>query len=242
MVAVTGFSPGVEALPVANVSRLDSRCEPSAATVPMRGLEVKSALLNPAPNALHIADNHRCAGTDGRRVHRLVPSFAAAATSLRRRHHAGAARVRPRRPTPSTQPTPCWSDQIAVSASPTQGAGRATARLTLMFTLAGGAEPCTLTGTRESTRALAARRFMPSPRRAGTWAACRPTSTCRRPSSCRCRRRGRPSWRGCRFDADGNACPTYTDLAVSPPDIVQVFTVPATIDACQLQVHPVTAG
>jgi hypothetical protein len=47
---------------------------------------------------------------------------------------------------------------------------------------------------------------------------------------------------GLGLDANGNACPTYTDLAVSPPDIVQVFTVPATIDACQLQVHPVTAG
>ena len=43
-------------------------------------------------------------------------------------------------------------------------------------------------------------------------------------------------------DGDGNQCPTYTELEVSPPDIVQVFAVPATIDACQLEVHPVTAG
>jgi len=47
---------------------------------------------------------------------------------------------------------------------------------------------------------------------------------------------------GMAVDAAGNPCPGYTDLAVSPPDIVQVFTVPATIDACRLEVHPVTAG
>jgi hypothetical protein len=33
-------------------------------------------------------------------------------------------------------------------------------------------------------------------------------------------------------------CPTSVDS----PDIVEVFTVPATIDACRLEVHPVTAG
>jgi hypothetical protein len=44
------------------------------------------------------------------------------------------------------------------------------------------------------------------------------------------------------IDGEGNQCPTYTELAVSPPDIDQVFTVLATIDACQLDVHPITAG
>ena len=41
--------------------------------------------------------------------------------------------------------TPCWAEQIAVSAAPTQDAVGHRA-LTLMFSLAGGAEPCTLTG------------------------------------------------------------------------------------------------
>ncbi|WP_255361069.1 hypothetical protein [Mycobacterium sp. 852002-51057_SCH5723018] len=40
---------------------------------------------------------------------------------------------------------------------------------------------------------------------------------------------------GTAVDAAGNSCPTYTGSAVTS-------TVPATIDACQLQVHPVTAG
>jgi len=47
---------------------------------------------------------------------------------------------------------------------------------------------------------------------------------------------------GMAVDASGNQCPSYTDLAVSPPDIVQVVNVAASIDACVLQVHPVTAG
>jgi hypothetical protein len=46
---------------------------------------------------------------------------------------------------------------------------------------------------------------------------------------------------------DGNSnpsgsCPTYTDLRVNPPGTTTVFTVPAAIEACNLQVHPVTAG
>jgi len=47
---------------------------------------------------------------------------------------------------------------------------------------------------------------------------------------------------GMAVDGSGNPCPGYTDLRVSPPDISTVFTAPATIDASQLQVHPVTEG
>ena len=43
------------------------------------------------------------------------------------------------------EPTPCWADQIAVSASPTQAAVGHRA-LTLVFSLAGGAVACTLSG------------------------------------------------------------------------------------------------
>jgi hypothetical protein len=46
---------------------------------------------------------------------------------------------------------------------------------------------------------------------------------------------------GVAVDDSGNPCPSYTDLRVNPPDTSVVFTVPAAIDACQLQVHPVTA-
>jgi hypothetical protein len=40
---------------------------------------------------------------------------------------------------------------------------------------------------------------------------------------------------------DGYPCPTYTALQVALPDATEAFTVPATIAACALQVHPVTA-
>jgi hypothetical protein len=44
------------------------------------------------------------------------------------------------------------------------------------------------------------------------------------------------------IDGSGNPCPSYTDLRVNPPDTTMVFTVPASIDACELQVHPLTPG
>jgi hypothetical protein len=47
---------------------------------------------------------------------------------------------------------------------------------------------------------------------------------------------------GVAADPGDSKCPTYTDLRVSPPAINMVFTVPATLEVCQLQVHPVTAG
>ena len=42
------------------------------------------------------------------------------------------------------------------------------------------------------------------------------------------------------IDDDGNPCPTYTALLVNPPDTSQVYTVPTGIEACRLQVHPIT--
>lgn len=43
------------------------------------------------------------------------------------------------------------------------------------------------------------------------------------------------------MDGNGGSCANYADLLVSPPNTIIVLTVPATIDACVLQVHPVTA-
>ncbi|WP_064751510.1 DUF4232 domain-containing protein [Mycobacterium sp. URHB0044] len=40
-------------------------------------------------------------------------------------------------------------------------------------------------------------------------------------------------------DAD-HPCPTYTDLQVIPPNTSDATTIPVTIDTCGLQVHPVT--
>ncbi len=139
------------------------------------------------------------------------------------------------------QPTPCWSDQVAVSASPTQGvAGHR--GLTLMFTLAGGADPCTLTGYPgvDSGTGGPPVHAQPTPR---GYLGGLPAGLDEPPSvTLSLSTQGHAIVEGLGFDADGNACPTYTDLAVSPPDIIEVFTVPATIDACRLEVHPVIAG
>jgi hypothetical protein len=139
------------------------------------------------------------------------------------------------------QPSPCWSDQVAVSASPTQGAVGHRA-LTLQFALAGGAAPCTLTGYPlvDSGDGGPPIHAQPTPRGymgglpAGVDAP--PTVTLSLTTQ------AQAIVEGMAVDADGAPCPTYTDLAVSPPDIVQTITVPASIDACQLQVHPVTPG
>lgn len=41
-------------------------------------------------------------------------------------------------------------------------------------------------------------------------------------------------------DAD-RPCPTYTDLQVIPPNTSDAVTIPVTIDTCGLQVHPVNS-
>lgn len=46
---------------------------------------------------------------------------------------------------------------------------------------------------------------------------------------------------GIAVDGEGKPCPTYTDLLVNPPGTTNFVTVSATIEACELQVHPVTA-
>jgi hypothetical protein len=139
------------------------------------------------------------------------------------------------------QPAPCWSEQVAVSASPTQAAVGHRG-VTLVFALAGGADPCTLTGypgvDSGSGGPLIHARQTPRGYLGGlpSGVDVPPTVTLSLSSQ------GQAVVEGMAVDVDGNPCPGYTDLAVSPPGIVQVFTVPAAIDACRLEVHPVTAS
>jgi Protein of unknown function (DUF4232) len=44
---------------------------------------------------------------------------------------------------------------------------------------------------------------------------------------------------GVSSDAGGNQCPTYTDFLVTVPDTTDTSTVAATLDTCELQVHPI---
>jgi hypothetical protein len=147
-------------------------------------------------------------------------------------------------PADTVESTPCWSEQIAISASPTQGAAGHRG-LTLMFALAGGREPCTLTGYPGVDSGTGGPPIHARPTLRGYMGGLPsgvdvpPTVTLSLSTSAQAIVEG---VEGMAVDVDGNSCPSYTDLAVSPPDIVQVFTVPATIDACRLEVHPVTAG
>lgn len=137
-------------------------------------------------------------------------------------------------------PTPCWSDQIAVTASPAEAAVGHRA-LTLMFSLAGGADPCTLTGYAgvDSGAGGPLIHAQPTPR---GYMGGLPAGVNEPPAVIlSISTQGQAIVEGIAVDADGNPCPTYTDLIVNPPDTTNVVTVSATIDACALQVHPITA-
>ncbi|WP_197520825.1 DUF4232 domain-containing protein [Mycobacterium sp. E2238] len=174
----------------------------------------------------------------GRRNRRLAPSFTAAATGYAATAMLGSSAWA--MPTDTADaPTPCWSDQIAVAASPTQAAvGHRAA--TLVFSLAGGAEPCTLTGYPgvDSGGGGPLIHAQPTPRgyMGGLPGGAEVPPTVILSLSTQ----AQAVVEGIAVDANGEPCPTYTDLLVNPPDTTVVLTVPVTIDACALQVHPVT--
>jgi hypothetical protein len=141
----------------------------------------------------------------------------------------------------SDQPTPCWAEQIAVSASPTQGAVGHRA-LTLIFSLAGGAEPCTLTGYPGVDSGAGGPAIHAAPTLRGYLGGL-PASVDVPPTvTLSISTQAQAIVEGIAVDGSGNPCPSYTDLRVNPPDTTMVFTVPASIDACELQVHPLTPG
>jgi hypothetical protein len=128
-----------------------------------------------------------------------------------------------------------------VDASPTQGAVGPRA-LTLVFTLAGGAEPCTLTGYPGVDSGAGGPPIDAQPTLRGYMGGLPANVDVPPTVVLSLSTQGQAIVEGMAVDDSGNQCPTYTELGVSPPNIDQVFTVPATIDACELQVHPVTAG
>jgi len=137
--------------------------------------------------------------------------------------------------------TPCWAEQIAVGASPTQGAVGHRA-VTLIFTLAGGPGPCTLTGYPGVDSGTGGPLINAEPTLRGYMGGLPANVDVPPTVTLSLSQQAQAIVEGMAIDASGNPCPTYTDLRVNPPDMTMVFTVPAIIDACQLQVHPVTAG
>ncbi|HEY3994653.1 MAG TPA: DUF4232 domain-containing protein [Mycobacterium sp.] len=176
----------------------------------------------------------------GRRRRRLVLSVAAAATS----YAAGIMLESPASAEPDDSadaPTPCWAEQIAVSASPTQGAVGHRA-LTLTFSLAGGGDPCTLTGYPWVDSGAGGPSIHAQPTLHGYMGGL-PTGIDSPPTVIlSIATQGQAIVEGTAMDSGGGPCPTYTDLLVNAPDTSYTFTVPAIIDACALQVHPMTAG
>lgn len=173
----------------------------------------------------------------GRRVRRLVPSFAAAATG----YAVSAVLGLPAWAMPADTadaPTPCWSDQVAITSAPIEAAVGHRA-VTLVFSLAGGGEPCTLTGYPgvDSGAGGPLIHAQPTPRGylGGLLAGADAPPTVLLSLSTQ----AQAIVEGLAVDANGDACPAYTELLVTSPDTVEVLTVPATIEACALQVHPV---
>jgi hypothetical protein len=132
---------------------------------------------------------------------------------------------------------PCSSGQVQVCVAGSQGASGHTEE-TLMFSLAPDAGPCTLTGypgvdTGAGGPLIHAERTMwgfmggvrgPTP----------PTVTLlpSQPAYARVE--------GAVIDANGDECPSYTTLQVTPPDTTDTVTVPAHTYFCNFQIHPVT--
>jgi hypothetical protein len=143
----------------------------------------------------------------------------------------------------SDQALPCTPEELTVSAAPPEAAtGHRAVILTfsLSGTLADGAGPCTLTGypgvdSGAGGPLIHAQRtlhgYMGGPPASITVP---PTVTLTQSQQAQAIVEGLAS------DANGNPCPTYTDLLVTPPETTVTVTVPATIDTCQLQVHPIT--
>jgi Protein of unknown function (DUF4232) len=114
--------------------------------------------------------------------------------------------------------------------------------LTLMFSLAGGAEPCTLTGYPAVDSGAGGPAIHATPTLRGYMGGL-PASVDVPPTVIlSISTQAQAIVEGMAIDANGNPCASYTELRVNPPDTTMVFTVPASIDACELQVHPITAG
>lgn len=175
----------------------------------------------------------------GRAIRRLVPSFAGAAAV----YAAATTLGWPAAAMPADTadaPTPCWSDQIAVTASPAEAAVGHRG-LTLTFSLAGGADPCTLTGYAGVDSGAGGPLIHAQPTLRGYLGGL-PAGVNEPPTVIlSISTQGQAIVEGIAVDAHGAPCPTYTDLQINPPDTTNVVTVSATIEACALQVHPITA-
>lgn len=136
--------------------------------------------------------------------------------------------------------TPCWAEQVAVNASSTDSAA-GHRRVVLTFSLVGG-EPCTLTGYPSVDSGAGGPTIHADTTPRGYMGGL-PAGVDDPPNVIlSVSTQAQAIVESTATDSGGSPCPSYSNLRVSPPAINDVYTVPATIEACQLQVHPVTAG
>jgi hypothetical protein len=134
--------------------------------------------------------------------------------------------------------TPCASGQVVMTALP-MAAGVSHRGVPLVFALAPTAGPCTLTGY-PGVDSGAGGPLIHAGRTLRGYLGGLPGGMDVPPTVTVSP--GHPAQamvEGIAIDVDGYPCPTYTDLLVTAPDTTDTATVPAAIDTCQLQVHPV---
>ncbi|MDP7706467.1 DUF4232 domain-containing protein [Mycobacterium sp. TY815] len=138
-----------------------------------------------------------------------------------------------------TDVAPCSAGQVVVTAAGPEAAVGHRA-VTLIFAPAPGAEPCTLSGYPRVESGSGGPLVTAQPTLRGYMGGLPsgldvPPTVTVSPSQ-----RAEAVVEGMSVNASGDPCPNYTDLSVVPPGGGDPVTVPAAIDSCQLQVHPVT--
>jgi hypothetical protein len=136
------------------------------------------------------------------------------------------------------QPPPCATGQVVATALPLE-AGVGHRGIPLMFSLSPGASRCTLTGY-PGVDSGAGGPLIHAGRTLRGYLGGLPAGVDIPPTVVVAQAHPAQALvEGLAIDGDGNPCPTYTDLLVTAPDTTGTVSVPAVIDACQLQVHPV---
>jgi Protein of unknown function (DUF4232) len=135
-------------------------------------------------------------------------------------------------------PPPCSDGQVQVSNGGQQAASGHRA-IVLVFTLAPGAQECSLTGYPGVDSGAGGPLIQATRTMAGFMGGLRDTDvpptipvTALTP--------GRAVVEGVAVDRNDldHKCPDYTELRVAAPDTLNAATVPVHIDTCELQVHP----
>ena len=139
-------------------------------------------------------------------------------------------------------PPPCSDGQVQVSNGGQQAAS-GHREIVLVFSLAPGAQECSLTGYPGVDSGAGGPLIHATRTMAGFMGGLRDTDvpptipvTAITP--------GRAVVEGVALDRTDpdRKCPTYTEMQVTAPDTVNAVTVPVHIDTCELQVHPMARG